>query len=147
MGRESRTESGTVLVEVTWLAILLLVPLVYVVLCVFEVQRAAFAATAAARAAGRAYVMAPSPVEGEARARVAGAVALADQGVGGADAAMAVSCRPAGACLTPGSVVHVEVRAQVPLPMLPPVFGDQPPSIRVEAEHTVPYGTFREDRS
>ncbi len=60
---------------------------------------------------------------------------------------MSVGCRPAGGCLTPGSVVHVEVTAQVPLPLLPPVFGHQPPSIRVEAEHTVPYGTFREDRS
>ena len=74
-------------------------------------------------------------------------MALADQGVDGAGSTMSVGCRPAGACLTPGSVVHVEVRAQVPLPLLPPVFGDQPPSIRVEAEHTVPYGTFREDRS
>ncbi len=142
-----RSESGTVLVEVTWLAILLLVPLVYVVLSVFTVQRAAFAATAAARAAGRAYVTAPSLADAEARARAAGEVALADQGVDGAGTTMAVGCRPAGACLSPGSVVHVEVRAQVPLPLLPPVFGDQPPSIRVEAEHTVPYGTFREDRS
>jgi Flp pilus assembly protein TadG len=142
-----RSESGTVLVEVTWLAILLLVPLVYVVLCVFAVQRSAFAATAAARAAGRAYVTAPSLADAEARARAAGEVALADQGVDGAGTTMSVGCRPAGACLSPGSVVHVEVRAQVPLPLLPPVFGDQPPSIRVEAEHTVPYGTFREDRS
>jgi hypothetical protein len=136
-----------VLVEVTWLAILLLVPLVYVVLSVFAVQRAAFAATAAARAAGRAYVTAPSLADAEARARAAGEVALTDQGVDGAGTTMSVGCRPAGACLSPGSVVHVEVRAQVPLPLLPPVFGDQPPSIRVEAEHTVPYGTFREDRS
>lgn len=142
-----RSESGTVLVEVTWLAILLLVPLVYVVLSVFAVQRAAFAATAAARAAGRAYVTAPSLADAEARARAAGEVALADQGVDGAGTTMSVGCRPAGACLSPGSIVHVEVRAQVPLPLLPPVFGDQPPSIRVEAEHTVPYGTFREDRS
>ena len=146
MGRR-RSESGTVLVEVTWLAILLLVPLVYVVLCVFAVQRSAFAATAAARAAGRAYVTAPSLADAEARAQAAGEVALADQGVDGAGTTMSVGCRPAGACLSPGSVVHVEVRAQVPLPLLPPVFGDQPPSIRVEAEHTVPYGTFREDRS
>ncbi|MGZ8735659.1 MAG: hypothetical protein ACXWXO_10660 [Nocardioides sp.] len=147
MARDSRSETGTVLVEVTWLAILLLVPLVYVVLAVFEVQRAAFAATAASRAAGRAYVMAPTLAEAEARARAAGQVALADQGIAGSGTTMQISCRPAGACLTPGSVVHVQVRAQVALPLLPPVFGDQPPSIRVDAEHTVPYGTFREDRS
>jgi hypothetical protein len=74
-------------------------------------------------------------------------VALTDQGVDRAGTVMTVTCQPAGACLAPGSAVHVEVRAQVPLPLLPPIFGDQPPSIRVEAEHTVPYGTFREDRS
>ena len=147
MARENRSESGTALVEVTWLAILLLVPLVYIVLAVFEVQRAAFAGTAAARSAGRAYVMAPTPVEGEARARAAGRVALADQGVDGSGTTMTLECRPAGSCLTPGSVVLVVVSTQVTLPLLPPVFGDQPPSIRVDAEHTVPYGTFREDRS
>lgn len=145
MGRERREESGTVLVEIVWLAVLLLVPLVYVVLAVFEVQRSAFAATAAARAAGRAYVMAPSVAEAQSRARVAGQVALNDQGIESTRSVMTLECRPT--CLTPGSVVHVVVRAQVPLPLLPPVFGDQPPSIRIEAEHTVPYGTFRESRS
>jgi len=132
-------------IEVVWLAVLLLVPLVYVVLAVFEVQRGAFAATAAARAAGRAYVLAPTPAEGELRARTASRVALADQGIDGERSAMTVMCRPA--CLAPGSVVQVRVRHQVPLPLLPRVLGGQAPSLRVEAEHTVPYGTFREDRS
>ena len=144
MGRERR-EDGSALIEVVWLAILLLVPLVYVVLAVFEVQRSAFAATAASRAAARAYVLAPSVAEAEQRARAAGAVALADQHVDPADSRLTISCTPA--CLSPGSVVHVVVRGQVRLPLLPPVFGDQPPSIRIEAEHTVPYGTFREGRS
>lgn len=142
---ERRAQAGSVVVEVVWLAVLLLVPLVYVVLAVFEVQRGAFAATAAARAAGRAYVLAPTPAEGELRARAAGRVALADQKVDAGLSTMTVVCRPA--CLTPGSVVHVRVGHQVALPLLPRVLGGQAPSIRVEAEHTVPYGTFREDRS
>jgi Flp pilus assembly protein TadG len=142
---ERRDQSGSVVVEVVWLAVLLLVPLVYVVLAVFEVQRGAFAATAAARAAGRAYVLAPTPAEGELRARAAGRIALADQGVDSRRSLMTVSCRPA--CLVPGSVVLVRVRHQVALPLLPTALGGQTPSIRVEAEHTVPYGTFREDRS
>ena len=146
MPRE-RSQSGTALVEVTWLAILLLVPLVYVVLAVFEVQRAAFAATAASRAAGRAYVLAPSPRAAEARARAAAGVALQDQGVPSDTTAVSMTCLPARGCLTPGSVVRVDVRHQVALPFLPAVFGDQAPSIRVSAEHTVPYGTFVEDRS
>ncbi|MGN6578063.1 MAG: hypothetical protein ACTHKG_20515 [Nocardioides sp.] len=144
MGRE-RCDRGSALVEVVWLAILLLVPLVYIVLAVFEVQRAAFAATAASRAAARAYVLAPTVTEAEERARSAGAVALADQEVDPAATLLTITC--AGTCLTPGSAVRVVVRGQVTLPLLPPVFGDQPPSIRVEAEHTVPYGTFREGRS
>ena len=143
--RDRRREPGSVVIEVVWLAVLLLVPLVYVVLAVFEVQRGAFAATAAARAAGRAYVLAPTPAEGEMRARAASRVALSDQGVAQGRSAMTLVCRPS--CLAPGSVVHVRVGHQVPLPLLPTMLGGQAPSIRVEAEHTVPYGTFREDRS
>ena len=142
---ERRAQAGSVVIEVVWLAVLLLVPLVYVVIAVFEVQRGAFAATAAARAAGRAYVLAPTPAEGELRARAASRVALADQGVDARQSVMSLACRPA--CLAPGSVVLVRVRHQVSLPLLPRVLGGQAPSLRVEAEHTVPYGTFREDRS
>jgi hypothetical protein len=76
---------------------------------------------------------------------VAGQVALADQHEDPGDTRLSISST--GDCLAPGSTVHVVVRGQVRLPLLPPVFGDQPPSIRVEAEHTVPYGTFRESRS
>lgn len=138
-----RHEHGSALVEVTWLAVLLLVPLVYVVLGVFEVQRGAFGSTSAARAAARAFVLAPSAGEAEARARVAAAVALADQGLSGGE--VATSC--AGPCLTPGSTVTVVVAYQVPLPFLPAVLGEQAPSVRVDATTTLPYGTFRQDRS
>lgn len=142
-----RSERGSALVEVSWLAILLLVPLIYVVLAVFEVQRAAFAASAAARSAGRAFVMAPTPVEGQARAREASSVAFADQGLVGSGATLVVDCEPIGDCLAPGSVVQVGVTYQAPLPLVPTALGDEAPTIRVHAEHTVPYGTFREDRS
>lgn len=140
-----REESGSALIEVTWLAVLLLVPLVYGVLAVFEVQRAAFGSTAAARAAGRAFVMAPDPGTAQSRARAAAALALTDQQLDPGSGHLRVSCRPA--CLTPGSVVEVRTSRQVALPFLPAVLGDQAPSIRVDAEHTVPYGSYREDRS
>ena len=76
-----RNENGTALIEVSWLAILLLVPLLYTVLAVFEVQRSAFAVSAAARAAGRAYSIAPSEAVAMGRAQAAAEVALQDQGV------------------------------------------------------------------
>ncbi len=142
-----RDERGSALVEVTWLSILLLVPLVYVVLAVFEVQRSAYAVNAATRAAGRAYTLAPSQREAAARARTAADVALGDQGLGPAGATMSLTCTPLPHdCLSPGSVVHVRMRYRVDLPLVPAALGGNTPSIRVEAEHAVPYGTFREDR-
>ncbi len=142
-----RDERGTALVEVTWLSILLLVPLVYVVLAVFDVQRSAFAVNAATRAAGRAYVLAPSEAEAGARARAAAEVALEDQGLRLDDGSVAIGCDPDPRdCLSPGSVVHVRMSLPVRLPLMPDALGGNTPSIRVDAEHTVPYGTFREDR-
>lgn len=141
-----RDESGTALIELVWLAILLLVPLLYVVLTVFEAQREAYAASAAARSAGRAFVTAPDQASGQARAEVAARLAYADQGIDDAPA-LRLSCRPTPrACLVPGSVVRAEVGSRVELPLLPVVFGTQSPAISVSAEHEAPYGTFREAR-
>ena len=142
-----RDERGTALVEVTWLAVLLLVPLLYIVLAVFEVQRSAFGVTAAARAAGRAYSIAPSEATARDRANAAAAVALADQDLDESRAGLVVTCTPTPQnCLAPGSVIRVVVAYQVPLPLVPMALGGNTPSIRVEAVHRVPYGSFREDR-
>jgi len=142
-----RDESGTALIEFSWLAILLLVPTLYMVLAVFEVQRSAFAVSAAARAAGRAYAVAPSEASGMDRARGAAAVAFADQGEEVGRSQVVITCRPQpGNCLAPGSVIDVDVAYPVNLPLLPAALGGNVPSIRVEAAHSVPYGTFREDR-
>ncbi len=142
-----RDERGTALVEVTWLSILLLVPLVYIVLAVFVVQRSAFAVSAATRAAGRAYTLAPTQADAEGRARAAAQVALEDQGMTLSDGAMSSRCDPdPGDCLSPGSVIHVRLTVPVRLPLMPDALGGNTPSIRVDAEHTVPYGTFREHR-
>ena len=144
----TQDQRGTALVEVTWLSILLLVPLLYVVLAVFDVQRAAFALSGAARSAGRAYVLAPDEASAMQRARAAAAVALADQDLELARLELAVSCEPRPSdCLAPGSVVQVDLRYPVALPLVPTALGASTPSIRVEAAHRLPYGTFREDRS
>jgi len=144
--RRPRSERGTALIEVTWLSLLLLVPLVYIVVAVFEVQRSAYAVDAATRAAGRAYSLAGTEQEGAARARAAAEVALADQGLRLADGSFHVSCEPDPRdCLAPGASVHVAMSYQVVLPLVPDALGGGAPSIRVAAAHDVPYGTFRED--
>ena len=138
----SRDERGSALVEFTWLGLLLLVPLVYVVLSVFEVQRGAYAVSTASRSAARAFSLAPSEAEGRARAAAAVRVAFADQGLAGEGFDLDIAC--GGGCLQPGSTVTVRLATSVDLPLLPDVLGGNKPSFRVDSTQQVPYGTYLE---
>ena len=143
--RPGGDERGSALVELTWLAILLLVPMLWIVLSAFEVQRGAFAVSAAARAAGRAYALAPDDAEGRRRAEAAARQALADQGVGQAPLALEVSCSPyPHDCHAGTSVITVVVRSRVDLPLMPSALGGHAPSFALDASHTVPIGQFQE---
>jgi Flp pilus assembly protein TadG len=147
IGSPRRDEDGTALVEVTWLALLLLVPLVYLLVAVFDVQRASYGVSAASAAAARAYSLAPDEATGRARAQHAAAVALRDQGVEPHEVRVDVACSPVpGNCLAPGSVISVRLSHQVRLPLAPAALGGDAPSFRVESAQAIPYGTFREDR-
>lgn len=142
-----RDERGTALIEFTWLGLLMLVPLVYVVVAVFAVQRTAYAASAAARSATRAYVTAPDQASAYARAAAAARLAFTDQGIEAPAYELQVGCRPSpAACLSPGSVVTVRVASAARLPLMPAFLGRSAPRVAVDAEHAEPYGTFREAR-
>jgi hypothetical protein len=139
-------ERGTALVELTWLGILLLVPLVYILLSVFEVQRGAFAVSAAARGAGRAFALAESEERGRADAEAVARLAFADQGLPDAPIDLVVRCAPVpGNCHIGGSTIRVTIRSRVDLPLLPAVLGGGTPSFRLDATHVVPFGQFQED--
>ncbi|UPK76203.1 hypothetical protein MU582_06060 [Nocardioidaceae bacterium SCSIO 66511] len=143
-----RSDRGTALIEFIWLGLLLLIPLVYIVLSASDVQRAAYGASTASRAAGRAFVLAPDSTAAYDRANRAARTALADQGIGATGVDVDVSCQPSAAsCLTPGSSVTVIVTVRQRLPFAPDVLGRGAPAITVDARHSEPYGTFREDRS
>lgn len=144
MSRRSRDEQGSALVELVWLGVLLLIPLVYVVVCVFEVQRGAFATAGAARAAARAFALAPDDAIGTQRARSAANRVLADQGIGDPTPAVAISCRSEGACHSGGSVITVRVSYTAPLPLLPAFFAEDRAGIPVTSTHTVPIGRYQE---
>lgn len=140
-----RDERGSALVEFTWLGLILLVPLVWILLSVFEVQRGAFATTAAARSAGRAYVLAPDAATGQQRATDAAEFVLSDQGSPGMKATVTVDCEPVPEqCLAPGSTVTVTVSSSVPVPLMPELLGGERPAVKVSAVHRVPVGTFVE---
>jgi len=145
--RQQRDDSGTAVIEFVWLGLLLLVPLVYILLTVFDAQRGAFGASSASRAAGRAFVLAPDQATAHDRAELAYLVALEDQGIDPHNADLVISCEPRPEqCLTAGSMITVEVVVQQPLPLVPSALGDNAPSVRLSSTHVEPYGTFREDR-
>ena len=142
--RRGRDEEGSALVELTWLGILLLVPVLWIVVSVFEVQRGAFAVSGGVRAAARAYALAPDDAVGRARAEAALRQVLADHGIPGQPANLDVSCSPGPDCHAPGSVVTVVIRSRVDLPLLPDVLGGDAPSVALDASHTVPIGQYQE---
>lgn len=138
-----RSQRGSGIVEVVWLSILLLLPLVWVLLSVFEVQRGSFGVSAASRAAARAYALAPDDASGEQRAAAAARQALADQGLDDAPLDVEVSCSPfPRTCHSGTSVITVRLRSAVRLPLLPDVLGAGAPSFALRSEHTVPIGRF-----
>lgn len=143
-----RPEHGSALVELTWLGLLLLIPLVYVVLSVVAVERAAYGATAAARSAARAYVLAADPATARARAVDAARLAMRDQGLALDASQVVIVCGPTPeSCLQPGSTVEVRLDLQVLLPVAPTLFGRQAAGITVDASHTEVYGSYREASS
>jgi Flp pilus assembly protein TadG len=137
-----RREDGSAVVEFVWLTVLLLVPFVYLLVAVFDAQRAAYGVSAASRSAARAFLQAPDVGTAGDRARTAARVALDDQGLDGAD--VRVVCLPTPSdCLEPGSSVRVVVRTTQPLPLTPDALGSQLGGIVVDSTHTEPYGEFR----
>lgn len=140
-----RDERGSAVVELVWLGILLLIPLVYVLLSVFRVQAGSFAADTAARSAARAYALAPDDASGQRAADAAVQLAFADQGLEEIPVRVRVTCQPyPDQCHAGTSVITVRITSQVGLPLAPAVFGGDRPSVRVEASHTVPIGQYQE---
>lgn len=132
-------DRGSASVEFVWLTIVLLVPLVYIVLAVFETQRTAYGVSAASEAAARAFIQAPDAEAATTRARTAARLVLADHDVD--DASVSTRCVPA--CFAPGSMVVVVVRTSQRLPLAPDVFGDPIAAFDVDSTHTEPFGRYR----
>ena len=140
-----RDQRGSALVEFSWLGILLLLPVLWIVLSVFQVQRGAFGVSAAARAAARAYSLAPDDATGLVRARQAARLALADQGADGVASDVRVTCTPYPSdCHQGTSVITVSVHSRVVLPLVPSALGGNRPSFALDATQTVPIGQFQE---
>ena len=99
-GRVSRAlddrEEGSALIEFVFLAVLMLVPIVYLIVALGRIQAGALAVEQGVREAGRAFVTAPGRAVAPARARAAMTLAYRDQGF---DPPGPASCRSPAARL------------------------------------------------
>jgi hypothetical protein len=136
-------------VEFVALAVVVLVPLVYLTVALGRVQAATLAVDGAAREAARVFVVATGEDRGRRAAAVVTRTALRDQGFTPADphpggwvgagstgwsVGIGCSSRP---CLVPGARVAVRVEARVALPGVPRGLDRVVPlRVTVRADHT-----------
>jgi Flp pilus assembly protein TadG len=122
-------ERGSAVVEFTFLSLLLMVPVVYFVITVGQLQGGSFAVVGAADQAAKVFVAQSDAGTGRAAAEQAVRLALADYGHAAENATLETSCNPSD-CTAAGSAVTVTVRLAVPLPFVP--FGS---ALKLDAGH------------
>lgn len=142
MFRLAEGESGSAAVEFLLLSLMLMVPVVYFIVTVGQIQSGMFAVVAAADQAAKVFVSEPERVEALHAAEEAVAVALGDYGYSAEAATVDFSCDRAE-CPSPGATVSVSVHLSVKLPLVP--FGDV---LKLDAAHlnasaTQKVGRFR----
>ncbi|MGH8960096.1 MAG: TadE/TadG family type IV pilus assembly protein [Jatrophihabitantaceae bacterium] len=121
------SDEGNAIIEFVFVAIVVLMPLIYLIVAVAVVQRSNLAVTQAAREAGRAFATSDRPDQTAARVNAAVRLALEDQGLDehvelryvAADASCAAS--PVQPRLSPGAQFAICVSRRVELPAVPSV--------------------------
>ena len=137
-------ERGSAALEFITTGVILLVPLVYLILTMAQVQAGALAAEGAARQAARVYVQSATVEGAVTNAERTIAFALADYGIDPAAAQVDVSCRPvASDCLTRRGFVTVTIEIAVPLPLAPAALSvNAPLSVPLRATATQQVSRF-----
>ena len=142
-GMARQAERGSGVVEFVFLAVLVMVPLFYLVMTLSRLQAGAYAASTAAREAGRAYVTATSDGDATVRANAAARIAFEDQGFRGDEAQLTMAC-DGSPCLRPEGRVRVSTRVMVPLPLIPSFAREVVPlAVPVTATHLAVIDRFR----
>jgi hypothetical protein len=151
-GAERKAERGAAVVELLVVFLTLLLPLVYVMVVMADVQRALLATSSAAREAGRMYVTGVDRGDAERRAEVAYREVLATYGVASGDPRAGMRLQagcPAGAGVGcaggfgPGAEVRVVVTYRVPVARMPFLGAVAGPGLTVGATHHTRVDRYR----
>ena len=134
-------QAGSAIVEFVFLAVLMMVPLFFLVMVLARLQSGAYAVSAASREAGRAYVTAEVAAQASSRAQSAAGLAFADQGFEH-EGRIEIGC-DGTPCLRPEGRIQVTATISVPMPLVPAFFsGIVPMQIPVSATHVATVDRF-----
>lgn len=129
-------ERGNALVEFVVVGVLLLVPCVYLILFLGQVQAATFAVDSVARESARIMVTEPDEPAARDRALAASSLILADHGLAvTAGDVVVITCSDAP-CRTPDGSVDIRVDLIVPAPLVGGgIAGSGPLGVTVGTDH------------
>lgn len=135
-----RGEQGSATVEFLMLSLVLLIPVVYLMLYLSQIQAAAFATVAAADQAAKVIV---SGTEGESAGQAQSTVllTLADYGIPSDTVTVDVRCSMGDCSIRePAEVVEVRVDVDVPVPLVPAAWAASlsPVQVGSQARQMVP---------
>lgn len=129
---DSSSEDGSALVEFLALALLLLIPVVYLILTLTQLHAGQFAASSAAQSAMRVFIAAPDSDTAHERAAAAVRIALDDQGFTDVSIPQALSIECSNGCSNPSSRIHISVAIPVHVPGIP--FLDTGPAVMTASD-------------
>lgn len=134
-------EQGSAVVEFIFLAVLLMIPIVYLILTVGQVQAGAYAVVGAADQAAKVYVLSSDTSSAGQAAEQAVQLAMEDMGFDAANATLTITCD--GGCLTAGAKVHTRVELRIELPVVGAVPGVTATAATVHATASQKVGRFK----
>lgn len=126
-------DSGTAVIEFIFASIVLLIPVVYLMLAISQLQAASYASTSTAISASRIAARDANP--SERRARDVADMHFTDFGLSDVPVTIDYSC--SGPCGRSGSLITARVETKVSLPGFPLLFGTKnSPHITLRATHS-----------
>ncbi|TLP96038.1 hypothetical protein FEF26_09620 [Nesterenkonia salmonea] len=135
MNSSEDSEEGSAIVEFLALAVMLLIPSVWFLIGVSQIQAATYAAVGAADQATKMYIGSEAQAETRAqRSEAAVHAALADFNISPDQATITRTCSED--CEQPGSLVRYEIDVRVPLPLVPEFGGWNHSLVSVSASST-----------
>ncbi len=139
--REREPESGSAIVEFIFLAVLLMVPVVYLILTVGQVQGGAYAVVGAADQAAKVFVLHNDLPTAQQAAEHAVQLVIEDMGFEPAHAELTITCD--GGCLTAGATVRAHVQLAVELPIVAALPGIHATAATLDATAAQKVGRFK----